>query len=199
MIRTLLAALVLVLSLPLAALDIGADAPEISLLDTAGATRTLAAFRGQYVVLEWVNFDCPFVRKHYSTGNMQRLQREAVGHGAVWLSIASSAPGKQGHLTAETAKKAIADQQAAPTALLLDPEGTAGKAYAAKTTPHMVLIDPQGKVIYQGAIDDRPSTDAADVPKATNFLRQALNEALAGQPVSVPETKPYGCSVKYAG
>jgi hypothetical protein len=176
---------------------VGEPAPEFTLPDAQGQAQALSAQRGKYVVLEWINPECPFVRKHYGSGNMQALQRRWTGEGVVWWSVNSSAPGKQGHLTAETAGAFLEGQGAAPTALLLDPEGVVGRLYGAKTTPHLFLVDPEGRVIYAGAIDDRPSADPADVPGATNYVAQALTEARAGQAVSVPESQPYGCSVKY--
>ena len=175
----------------------GQPAPAFSLTDAHGTTRSLGQFKGKFVVLEWFNNECPFVGKHYNSGNMQTLQAEATGRGVVWLTIVSSAPGKQGSLTPEQALAAIADRGAHQTALLLDSDGTVGRLYGAKTTPHLFIVNPEGRVIYAGAIDDHPSTDPADIPGATNYVRQALDEALAGRPVSVPSTKSYGCSVKY--
>lgn len=176
---------------------IGAPAPDFTLTDAQGHPRRLADFKGTYVVLEWLNPECPFVRKHYGTGNMQALQQELTGQGVTWLSINSSAPDKQGHLTPATAQAFINDQASAATAVLLDPTGEVGQRYGAKTTPHMFLVNPEGTLIYAGAIDDKPSADPADVAGATNYVRQALQEAQRGQPVSFAETKAYGCSVKY--
>ena len=176
---------------------VGDQAPVFSLSDAAGLTHSLSQYKGTFVVLEWFNNECPFVRKHYDSGGMQRLQAEAAARGVVWLTIASSAPGKQGHLTAEQALTVISARGSRQTALLLDPAGTVGRLYGAKTTPHLFLINPAGRVIYAGAIDDQPSTDPADLAGATNYVHQALEEALAGKPVSVPSTKSYGCSVKY--
>lgn len=176
---------------------VGQPAPAFALTDTSGARHTLASFAGKHVVLEWVNFDCPFVKKHYGSGNMQKLQKAATSRGVVWLSVGSSAPGKQGHFTAEQLSALLREKGAAPTAYLLDADGTAGRAYGAKTTPHMFVIDPAGKVVYAGGIDDKPSTDVADVAAARNHVSAALDEALAGKPVSVPSSQPYGCSVKY--
>ena len=176
---------------------VGEPAPDFSVADASGATRSLAEFKGRFVVLEWFNPECPFVRKHYGSGNMQGLQAAAAERGVVWLTVASSAPGKQGHLTPEQAGAVIQELGAKQTALLLDPDGTVGRRYGAKTTPHLFLIGPEGRLLYAGAIDDRPSVDPDDIPGATNYLQQALDEALAGEPVSVPQTKPYGCSVKY--
>ena len=176
---------------------VGEPAPDFSVADASGATRSLAEFKGRYVVLEWFNPECPFVRKHYGSGHMQELQAAAAERGVVWLTVASSAPGKQGYLTPEQAGAVIEELGTKQEALLLDPDGTVGRRYGAKTTPHLFLIGPEGRVLYAGAIDDRPSVDPDDIPGATNYLQQALDEALAGEPVSVPQTKPYGCSVKY--
>lgn len=177
--------------------QVGQPAPDFSAADATGQTQSLAKQRGRYVVLEWFNPQCPFVQKHYRSGNMQRLQHEAAGQGVVWWSITSSAPGNEGHLTAETARQFVAEQRASPTAVLLDEDGTVGKRYGAKTTPHMFLINPAGVLVYAGAIDDVRSVNPDDVARAKNYVRQALAEVAAGRPVSVPETKSYGCSVKY--
>lgn len=176
---------------------VGEPAPAFSLTDAHGTARSLAEFTGKFVVLEWFNNDCPFVGKHYNSGSMQQLQAEATGRGVVWLTVASSAPGKQGHLTREQALMVIAERGSRQTALLPDPDGAVGRRYGAKTTPHLFVINPEGRVIYAGAIDDKPSAEPADLPGAVNYVRQALDEALAGRPVSVPSTKSYGCSVKY--
>jgi len=178
--------------------DIGAPAPEFSLPDTTGNQHTLADLRGSFVVLEWTNHQCPFVRKHYGSGNMQALQKEYTGEGVVWLSIISSAPGEQGYVSAEKADELTRERDASPSAVLLDPKGTVGKLYGARTTPHMYIVDPDGTLIYKGGIDDKPSTSRADIDTATNYVRVALAEARNGQSVSNPVTRPYGCSVKYA-
>jgi hypothetical protein len=149
------------------------------------------------VVLEWTNHDCPFVVKHYKSGNMQAQQKELTGKGAVWLTIVSSAPGKQGHVDAARANELTKTRGAAPSAVLLDPAGDAGRKYEAKTTPHMYIVAPDGKLIYMGGIDSIPSSDQADIPKATPYVKVALAEAMAGKPVTEASTKPYGCSVKY--
>jgi peroxiredoxin len=180
-----------------AAAIVGQPAPAFSLPDTSGGQEALSAFKGKYVVLEWVNFECPFVGKHYGSGNMQKLQKAYTGKGVVWLSINSSAAGKQGALDASKANALVKEKGATPTAFLLDSEGTVGQAYGAKTTPHMFIIDPSGKLIYNGAIDDRPSTDKADIATARNYVQAALDEALAGKPVTTTSSQPYGCSVKY--
>lgn len=172
-------------------------APGFSLKDADGKTRTLAEFRGKVVVLEWINEGCPYVKKHY-TGNMQATQKAAVADGAVWLSVCSSAPGQQGHVDGAGAKRFIADKGAAPTAFLLDPTGVAGKAYGAKTTPHMYIVDEAGELVYQGGIDDKPTANVADIAGATNYVKAALADLKAGRPVKVAFSKPYGCAVKYA-
>ena len=176
---------------------VGAAAPSFSLPDAKGKTHSLAEAKGKYVVLEWFNPECPFVKKHYGGGNMQKLQEEFAGKGVVWMSIDSSAAGKEGNLTPAQATKQIADWKMNHTTLLLDPEGKAGQAYGAKNTPHMFIINPEGNVIYQGAIDSKATPNAADLAGATNYVKVALDEAMAGKPVSNASTKPYGCSVKY--
>ncbi len=191
---------VLALTLPLAfagGLEIDKPAPNFTLKDVEGKSHSLADFKGKFVVLEWINFDCPFVGKHYHSGNMQKLQQTYTAKGVVWLAICSSAPGKQGHFTTEVIKKRLAEAKAAPTAYLIDADGTAGKLYGAKTTPHMFIIDPKGTLVYAGGIDDIRSTDVADIAKAKNYVAAALDEALAGKPVTEKVTTPYGCSVKY--
>ena len=180
---------------PAAAL--AAPAPAFSLKDADGKTRTLAEFRGKVVVMEWINEGCPYVKKHY-TGNMQATQKAALADGAVWLSICSSAPGQQGHVDGAGAKRFIADKGAAPTAFLLDPTGVAGKAWGAKTTPHMYIVDRAGQLVYQGGIDDKPTANVADIAGATNYVKAALADLKAGRPVKVAFSKPYGCAVKYA-
>ena len=179
------------------AAEVGQRAPEFSLPDAAGTARSLSDFAGKFVVLEWFNNECPFVRKHYDSGNMQRLQEASTAKGVIWLTIASSAPGKQGYMTPAQAQGVIQTRQAHQTALLLDPDGTVGRRYGAKTTPSLFIVNPEGVLIYAGAIDDTPSTDQADIGPAENYVRRALDEAMAGRPVSVPQTQSYGCSVKY--
>lgn len=175
----------------------GAEAPAFSLPDAQGQVRSLADYRGKWVVLEWVNYDCPFVKKHYGSGNMQKLQAEARAKGVTWLSINSSAPGKQGHFEGAELARRMSEAKAAPDAYLLDPDGKVGKAYQAKTTPTLFVIDPEGKVVYAGAIDDKPSTDREDIPVAKNFVRAALDAAMAGKPVETASAPSYGCGVKY--
>jgi peroxiredoxin len=181
----------------LSAVEPGEAAPEFTLTDSKGTSHKLSDFRGKLVVLEWLNHECPFVKKHYSGGDMQKLQKEYTAKGVVWLSIISSAPGKQGHRTGQQAEVDTQDKNAAPTAVLLDPAGEVGQKYGAKTTPEMFVIDKEGKIIYSGAIDSIKSTNSADIAKAENHVRQALDAALAGKPVPTPKTTPYGCSVKY--
>src|SRR5271163_1606312 len=179
------------------AAKVGDAAPEFTATASNGKTIRLADYRGKYVVLEWHNNGCPYVGKHYNSGNMQRLQKQWTGQGVVWLTILSSAPGKQGYVTASEENDYLAKEHAAPTAALLDPSGEIGHLYDAKTSPQMVVINPQGVVIYSGAIDDKPTTDLQDVQGATNYVTLALQEAMAGKPVQTPATRPYGCSVKY--
>jgi peroxiredoxin len=179
-----------------AAAKVGEPAPAFTVVDSNGKTMSLADHKGKYVVLEWTNHDCPFVKKHYS-GNMQAQQKEATSKGVVWLSVISSAPGKQGHVDGKKANELTASRGAAPTAVLLDEKGDVGRMYGAKTTPHMFIIDPAGKLIYAGGIDSIPSADVEDIPKATQFVKVALGEAMGGKPVSQAQTAQYGCSVKY--
>ncbi len=189
--------LVAVFALSTQAVESGKPAPNFSLPDIQGSSVSLEKLRGKTVVLEWINHGCPFVKKHYESGNMQALQKEFTAKGVVWLSICSSAMGKQGHLSPENWRIVEKEKGGAASAILLDEAGKVGALYGAKTTPHLFIIDPAGRLIYQGAIDDTPSTDPADVKGAVNFVRAALNESLAGKTVSTPESKPYGCSVKY--
>ena len=176
---------------------IGEPAPGFTLTDTAGVTHNLSDFAGKTVVLEWTNHDCPFVKKHYDGENMQRQQAEATGDGVVWLVVNSSAVGKQGHVTPAQADQIQADWKAQQTAYLFDTDGTVGRAYGAKTTPHMYIIDPEGVLRYNGAIDSIPSASPADIGQAEQYVEIALAELAAGQSVSRPLTQPYGCSVKY--
>ena len=180
-----------------AAAVVGKAAPAFDLLDVNGERAQLSSFKGKVVVLEWVNFQCPFVGKHYGSGNMQALQKRYTEKGVVWISICSSAPGKQGNFTGPETKELMEERGAAPTRYLLDPKGVAGRAYGAKTTPHMFVIDPKGVLLYNGAIDDRPSTRTSDIEGATNYVVAALESVLSGKKVEVAATQPYGCSVKY--
>jgi peroxiredoxin len=191
-------ALVAVLSVPAAAaVKTGEKAPDFTLTDTQGKARKLSEFKGKTVVLEWVNHDCPYVKKHYESGNMQKTQKDYTSKGVVWLSVNSSAKGKQGHVTPAEADKLTKDKGAAPTALLIDEKGEVGRLYAAKTTPHMYVVDAKGTLVYEGAIDNKPTTDKADVATAKNLVATALDETLAGKAVTTANSKPYGCSVKY--
>ena len=180
-----------------ASVEIGKPAPAFTLPSADGKEVSLESQRGKFVVLEWLNHGCPYVRKHYDSDNMQSLQRKFTGKGVVWLSIISSAPGKQGHSTPEQALADVAAKNAKPTAVLLDPAGAVGKLYGAKTTPHMFVIDDKGVLVYAGAIDDNPSSDAADAATAKNYVRAAYEEASAGKPVTTASTPPYGCGDKY--
>jgi peroxiredoxin len=191
-------AIVLALGLPLWAVRVGDTAPDFTATDSNGQSHTLSAYRGKFVVLEWHNRECPYTHKHYASGNMQRLQQKWTARGVEWFTLISSAPGEQGYVTADQENAYVQQVHAAPTAVLLDPEGKVGRLYAAKTTPHMFVIDPTGKLIYDGAIDDRPTTDTADIAGAHNYVDAALTAAMTGQPVQVSVTRPYGCSVKYA-
>jgi len=177
---------------------VGTPAPAFSLPDAGGKTHSLGEFKGKYVVLEWFNPGCPFVQKHYKSDNMQALQKEFTGKGVAWLTIDSSAPGSQGYLTAEEAKKQTSEWNMNSTAFLLDPEGKVGREYRATNTPHMFIVSPDGKLIYEGAIDSTPSVDPDDIKSSTNYVKVALTEAMSGKPVSTAQTKAYGCSVKYA-
>ncbi len=193
-----LAVTALAAAAPLAAEpEIAGAVPNFRAFDMHGKVVDLSQYRGKTVVLEWNNPGCPFVQKHYNSGNMQKTQAAAVAQGAVWLTINSGAPGKQGYMTGPEAQKFVTGQEAKPTAYLLDPKGLVGKGYGAKTTPHMYIIDGNGRLVYKGGIDDRATADAADIAKARNHVLAALGELKAGKPVSVAETRPYGCSVKY--
>ncbi len=192
-------ALVLVLVLPvLAAVRAGESAPDFSATDSYGHQHSLAQYKGKYVVLEWHNQGCPFTRKHYDSGNMQKLQKYWTSKGVVWFTVISSAPGAQGYVTAAQENDYVARIGASPTAVLLDPSGELGHLYEARTTPHMFVINPQGQLIYDGAIDDKPTSDASDIAGAVNYVSAALDESMAGKPVAVAASRPYGCSVKYA-
>lgn len=180
-----------------AAPTVGSPAPEFTGVDSNGASHRLSDYRGKTVVLEWTNHDCPYVRKHYSTGNMQSLQKQATQRGIIWLSVISSAPGKQGNVSATQANDLTASRGAVPTAVILDGAGDIGRLYGAKTTPHMYIIDAQGTLVYMGGIDDAPTSNPDDVKTAHNYVQAALDELEAGKDISEPVTRPYGCSVKY--
>ena len=175
----------------------GEPAPEFSGTDTTGETHRLTDFRGKTLVLEWTNHDCPYVRKHYGAGNMQAQQREAAEQGVVWLSVISSARGKQGHVSPARADELTMSRKASPHAVILDPSGKIGRAYGARTTPHMYIIDESGTLVYMGGIDSIATSNPNDISRATQYVRVALRELADGKPVSNPVTRPYGCSVKY--
>jgi len=176
---------------------IGVAAPAFTLPDTYGNDHSLSDYSGKWVVLEWLNYGCPFVQKHYGSGGMQKLQSDYGGKGVVWLSVVSSAPGSQGYYEPDEMNTMNREQGNRAAAVLLDPEGTVGKAFGAKTTPQMYVINPDGVLLYNGAIDNMPTTRLSDIDGATNYLVLALEEAMAGREVSQPTTQPYGCSVKY--
>ena len=176
----------------------GKPAPDFTLTDTNGQRHNLSDYKEKFVVLEWINPDCPFVKKHYdNSGNIPGLQKTYTQKGVVWLSINSSAQGKEGHYAPSDLNAWAKRENASPTALLLDSDGTVGKMYGAKTTPHMYIIDPNGMLIYQGALDSIPSTSKNDIAKSQNYVQMALDENMAGKAVTTPTTKSYGCSVKY--
>jgi peroxiredoxin len=195
-----LAALAVVLT-PVAApaqAVVGSAAPAFTAADSHGQSHSLDQYKGKYVVLEWHNQGCPYTRKHYVSGNMQSLQKEWTAKGVVWFTVISSAQGEQGFQTDSQENAYLAQMHADPTAVLMDTGGKLGHLYGAKTTPEMYVIDPNGKLIYEGAIDDRPTPDVNDIKGADNYLSDALTEAMAGKPVVNSYTRPYGCSVKYA-
>lgn len=178
--------------------QVGSPAPDFTLTAADGTEHSLSDFEGQYVVLEWLNFGCPFVGKHYDSGNMQQLQETYTDKGVVWLSIVSSAPGKQGYYPPEEMVQQKKKHNGNMTAILMDPSGNVGKTYGATVTPHMYVINPDGELLYRGGIDDKPTTDQADIEGATNYVRGALNAAMNGEEVSPKRAEPYGCTVKYA-
>lgn len=180
------------------AAKVGEPAPAFTATSTAGSPVSLGSYKGKVVVLEWTNHECPYVRKHYETGNMQGLQRETTGQGLVWLTIISSAKGEQGYVTPGQADELTTSRKAAPTLVLLDEKGMVGRMYGATNTPHMYVVDKTGLLVYAGAIDDRPTTRKADVPGASNYVKAALDAVAAGQPVKTPVTRAYGCTVKYS-
>jgi hypothetical protein len=177
---------------------VGEPAPDFKATDSNGQMHQLSDYHGKFVVLEWHNNGCPYTRKHYESGNMQHLQKTWTSRGVIWFTVISSAPGRQGYVTSQQENEYLKRMNAAPTAALLDPQGEVGRLYAAKTTPHMFVINGDGVLIYDGAIDSRATTDKSDVATATNYVSQALEEAMAGKPVTTPTSRPYGCSVKYA-
>ncbi|HEY0626411.1 MAG TPA: redoxin family protein [Allosphingosinicella sp.] len=177
---------------------VGQPAPNFQLADLDGKPVSLSGFKGKTVVLEWNNPECPYVKKHYGSGNMQKTQTTAVNDGVVWLTINSGAPGNQGHMDAAQAKAVLAQNGARSSAYLLDANGKVGKLYDARTTPHMFIVDQAGALVYAGGIDDKPTNDPDDIAGARNHVLAALSEIKAGKPVSVASSRPYGCSVKYA-
>ena len=180
-----------------AAAEVGKPAPAFTLQSCESKPISLSDFKGKVVVLEWTNHSCPFVVKHYGTGNMQKLQADATAKGVVWLSICSSAPGKQGHAAPADALKACTERNSAATAYLIDESGDTGRAYGAKRTPEMYVINAEEVLVYHGAIDDKKSPDPAEIADAKNYVQAAVAETLAGKPVTVPRTEAYGCSIKY--
>jgi hypothetical protein len=198
-IAAVVATAILAFTLTASAVRVGDPAPDFTGTDSNGQTHKLSDYRGKFVVLEWTNNGCPFTLKHYTSGNMQALQKEWTSKGVIWLTILSSAPGEQGYMTAANENAYIAREHAAPTAAILDPTGAIGHEYEAKTTPDMYVIDASGKLVYSGAIDDHPTTDVSDIPNSKNYVSAALTEAMGGQSVAVGYTPPYGCSVKYQG
>jgi len=175
----------------------GEAAPDVRVLDSNGAERSLSEFKGQDVVLEWTNHKCPYVVKHYGSDNMQNIQKRAATDGVAWLTVISSAPGKQGHVSGEKANELSTSRGATPTAVLLDEAGDAGRLYAAKTTPHMYIVNKEGTLVYQGAIDSIPSSNPKKIPEAVNYVTAALDSMKAGEAIAETDTQPYGCSVKY--
>src|SRR5437764_14718233 len=198
--KTLLLALSSIVATTLFAADsppVGAAAPDFSLPDASGKTHGLSEYKGKYVVLEWFNPECTFVKKHYGSGNMQKLQGDYTGKGIVWLTIDSNASGSEGNLSPEQAQKIMTSWKTHQTALLLDPESKVAKLYGAKNTPNMVVINPEGKIVYEGAIDSKASPNPADIPASTNYVKAALDESLGGKAVSNAQTKPYDCHITY--
>jgi AhpC/TSA family len=196
--RKLLSLALALAAIPALAVVPGNPAPDFKGIDSNGVTHALSQYRGKYVVLEWANKGCPFEQKYYLSGSMENLQKEWTAKGVVWLSVISSAPGEQGYVTPAEENEYIKSMHVASTAVLLDPTGAIGHLYSARTTPHMFVIDPTGKLIYEGAIDNKPTTDQADLKGAQNYLNDALNASMSGKPVVVESTRPYGCSIKYA-
>lgn len=177
--------------------SVGQEAPDFALRDATGKTVKLSDFRGKPVVLEWTNPGCPYVRKHYDSGNMAATQQDATSRGAVWLSINSTEKDSGDYLEPARLAAWQKERKVQPTATLMDEEGTAGRAYGARTTPHMYIVDAKGRLAYVGGIDSIPSADPADIPKATNHVKQAVADLVAGRPVATAVTRPYGCSIKY--
>lgn len=180
-----------------AGVSVGKPAPDFTGIDSQGNKHSLSQYQGKTVVLEWTNHDCPYVKKHYNSGNMQKLQKDATSNGIVWLSIISSKPGKQGHVSGKQANGLTKSRDAAPTAVILDETSEIGHRYGAKTTPHMYIVDKNGQLVYMGGIDSIPSTNENDIAGAKNYVRAALDAMQAGKPIQDSLTRPYGCSVKY--
>ncbi|PEN14287.1 thioredoxin family protein [Longibacter salinarum] len=178
--------------------QVNQPAPDFTLQAADGETHSLSDFEGKYVVLEWLNYGCPFVQKHYQSGNMQKLQKEYTEKDVVWLSIVSSAEGKQGYYPPDEMVEQKKKHDGEMTAILMDPSGEVGQTYGARVTPHMYVINPEGQLIYMGGIDDKPTTDVADIEGATNYVQLALDAAMNGEEVEIQTAKPYGCTVKYA-
>ena len=193
-----LAVIAVLLALPLLGARVGEAAPDFVGTDSHGKTHKLSDYRGKVVVLEWHNQGCPYTKKHYDSGNMQKLQKDWTAKGVIWLTVISSAPGEQGYVTAEQENEYLKKMNSTPSAVLLDPTGVIGHLYGAKTTPHMYVINPKGLLVYEGAIDDKSTADPKDIAGATNWVQAALEQTTAGKPVGTPVTRPYGCSVKYA-
>jgi hypothetical protein len=181
-----------------AAVSVGQPAPTFSATDTSGRTVSLADFKGKHVVLEWVNPGCPFVQKHYNSANMPATQKSVMSQGVVWLAVNSTHTASGDYMAPAALAGWMSSKGGTPTATLMDADGKVGRAYGARTTPHMYLIDPAGKLVYAGAIDSKPTANPADVKTATNYVKQAVGEALAGKPISVAATQAYGCSIKYS-
>ena len=196
--REFIALSALALGLPAhAAPTVGQAAPDFTLSDASGKPVKLSDFRGKFVVLEWTNPGCPYVRKHYNSGNMAATQKEATDKGAVWLSINSTEKSAYDYMEPAKLVAWQKERKLHASAVLMDEEGTAGRAYGARTTPHMYIVDPKGQLVYAGGIDSIPSSNSDDIKKAVNYVRQGLGEALAGKPISAAATRPYGCSIKY--
>lgn len=180
-----------------AGVEVGKPAPDFTGIDSNGKQYSLSQFKGKTVVLEWTNHDCPYVKKHYNSGNMQKLQKDATANDIVWLSIISSRPGKQGHVSGKQANQLTQSRNASPTAVILDESSEIGLLYGAKTTPHMYIIDKTGQLVYMGGIDDNPSSNQGDIPTSKNYVTAALDAMAAGKSIENSITRPYGCSVKY--
>jgi peroxiredoxin len=193
-----LASLFVILTQAVFALSVGERAPAFTAIDSHGQQHSLAEYKNKFVVLEWHNQGCPYTKKHYDSGNMQKLQKLWTSKGVIWLTVISSAPGEQGYVMPAQENDYLQRMNAAPTAALLDPKGDLGHLYGAKTTPHMFVINPQGQLIYEGAIDDKATPEVSDIAGATNYVTVALEQAMAGKPVTTAATRAYGCSVKYA-